>query len=157
MVSREQKRIALHEKLQLLRSITNSHASSKSSIIIDASKYIEKLKKKVEGLNIQDMATAQTSTDPNHLPMVTVETLGKGFVVNVISSKRCHGLLVYILEAFEEIHLNVKDARVSCAETFRFQALGEVNEEQDEHIDVEAVEEAMGQAIKNWNQSSDQQ
>ncbi|CAL0304728.1 unnamed protein product [Lupinus luteus] len=156
MVSREQKRIALHEKLQLLRSITNSHASSKSSIIIDASKYIEKLKKKVDGLNMQDMATAQASTDPNHLPMVKVETLGKGFVVNVISSKRCPGLLVYILEAFEEIHLNVKDARVSCAETFRFQALGE-NEEQDEHIDVEAVEEAMEQAIKNWNESSDQQ
>ncbi|XP_019436103.1 PREDICTED: uncharacterized protein LOC109342614 [Lupinus angustifolius] len=155
MVSREQKRTALHEKLQLLRSITNSHASSKTSIINDASKYIEKLKKKVERLN-QDMATAETSSDQNSLPMVTVETLGKGFLVNVISANSCPGLLVSILEAFEEINLNVVDARVSCADTFRFQAIGE-NEEQGDGIDVEAVEQTVTQAIKNWNKSSDQQ
>ncbi|CAL0327932.1 unnamed protein product [Lupinus luteus] len=157
MVSREQKRTSLHEKLQILRSITNSHASSKTSIIKDASKYIEKLKKKVGRLN-QDMdTTAQTSSsDQNPLPMVTVETLGKGFVVNVISANSCPGLLVSILEAFEEINLNVLDARVSCADTFRFQAIGQ-NEEQGDGIDVEAVEQAMGQAIKNWNESTDQQ
>ncbi|KAK7281069.1 hypothetical protein RIF29_08735 [Crotalaria pallida] len=156
MVSREQKRTtALHEKLQLLRSVTNSHASSKTSIITDASKYIEKLKKKVERLN-QDMSTAESSTDQNPLPMVTVETLGKGFVVNVISANSCPGLLVYILEAFEEICLNVLDARVSCTDTFRFQAIGE-NEEQGEGIDEQAVEQAVGQAIKKWSESFDQQ
>ncbi|OIW15091.1 hypothetical protein TanjilG_08578 [Lupinus angustifolius] len=72
------------------------------------------------------MATAETSSDQNSLPMVTVETLGKGFLVNVISANSCPGLLVSILEAFEEINLNVVDARVSCADTFRFQAIGEV-------------------------------
>ncbi|KAF1864392.1 hypothetical protein Lal_00022050 [Lupinus albus] len=156
MVSREQKRTTtMHEKLQLLRSITNSHASSKTSILNDASKYIEKLKKKVERLN-QDMATAQTSSDQNSLPMVTVETLGKGFIVNVMSENSCPGLLVSILEAFEEINLNVLDARVSCADTFRFQAIAE-NEEEGEGVDVEGVEQAVEQAIKNWNESIDQQ
>jgi len=41
----------------------------KTSIIIDASKYIQELKQKVEELN-QDLANAQTSTDQNTLPMV---------------------------------------------------------------------------------------
>lgn len=41
----------------------------KTSIIIDASKYIEELKQKVERLN-QHVANAQTSSDQNTLPMV---------------------------------------------------------------------------------------
>lgn len=55
---------------------------------------------------------------------VTVETLEKGFLINVISSKSCPGLLVPILEAFEEMGLTVIEARVSCTDTFRFQAVG---------------------------------
>ncbi|XP_027336908.1 uncharacterized protein LOC113850541 [Abrus precatorius] len=149
MVSREQKRAALHEKLQLLRSITNSHALNKTSIIIDASKYIEELKQKVERLN-QDIANAQTSNDQNSFPMVTVETLEKGFLINVFSTKSCPGLLVSILETFEEMGLNVLEARVTCSDTFRFQAVGGENEER---IDAQAVKQAMGQAIKNWSES----
>ncbi|MED6136318.1 hypothetical protein PIB30_054961 [Stylosanthes scabra] len=159
MVSREQKREALlHEKLQLLRSITNSHAVNKTSIIIDASKYIEELKEKVERLN-QEIASAETSNHPN-LPMVTVETLEKGFMINVFSGRSCHhqGLLVSILEAFEEMGLTVLEARVSCTDTFRFQAVGGgENDEQGETIDAQAVKQAVGQAIKNWSQQSDDQ
>ncbi|XVF57882.1 hypothetical protein PTKIN_Ptkin07bG0018200 [Pterospermum kingtungense] len=127
MVSRENKRASLHEKLQLLRSITNSHAMNKTSIIVEASKYIEGLKQKVERLT-QDIAAAQSSNDQNPLPMeVTVETLEKGFLINVFSDKSCPGLLVSILEAFEEMGLNVHEARVSCTESFRLHAVGEVN------------------------------
>ncbi|MBA0879821.1 hypothetical protein Goshw_025195 [Gossypium schwendimanii] len=115
MVSREHKRAALHEKLQLLRSITNSHAVNKTTIIVDASKYIEELKQKVERLN-QDISAAQTSNDQNPLPMVTVETLEKGFLINVFSEKSCPGLLVSLLEAFEELGLNILEARVSCTD-----------------------------------------
>lgn len=42
---------------------------NKTSIIIDASKYIEELKQKVGRLN-QEIATAETSSDLNPLPMV---------------------------------------------------------------------------------------
>ncbi|XP_007031707.2 PREDICTED: transcription factor SCREAM2 isoform X1 [Theobroma cacao] len=157
MVSREHKRAALHEKLQLLRSITNSHALNKTSIIVDASKYIEELKQKVERLN-EDIAAAQTSNHQNPLPVqVTVETLEKGFLINVFSEKSCPGLLVSILEAFEELGLNVLEARVSCTDSFRLQAVGGENEEQSETIDAQVVKQAVLQAIRNWSESTDQQ
>ncbi|KAJ1426305.1 Helix-loop-helix DNA-binding domain superfamily [Sesbania bispinosa] len=155
MVSKEQKRAALHEKLQLLRSITNSHALNKTSIIIDASRYIEKLKQKVERLN-QEIASAETSSVHNPLPMVTVETLEKGFLINVFSAKCCPGLLVSVLEVFEEMRLTVLEARVSCTDTFRFQAVGGENEEEGEtSLDAQAVEQAVIQAIKNWSENAD--
>ncbi|XP_062156961.1 transcription factor SCREAM2-like isoform X2 [Alnus glutinosa] len=156
MVSREHKKAALHEKLQLLRSITNSHALNQTSIIVDASKYIEELKRKVEILN-QDIATAQSSSDhPNPMPGVMVEALEKGFLINVLSEKSCPGLLVSILEAFEELGLNVLEARVSCADNFRLQAVGGDNEEQAESIDAQVVKQAVVQAIKNWSGSTEQ-
>ncbi|KAB2084836.1 Transcription factor bHLH61 -like protein [Gossypium arboreum] len=157
MVSREHKRAGLHEKLQLLRSITNSHAMNKASIIVDASKYIEELKQKVERLN-QDITAAQTSNNRNPLPMqVTVETLEKGFLINIFSEKSCPGLLVSVLEAFQDLGLNVLEARVSCTDSFRFQAVGGENEEQSEYIDAQVVKQAVLQAIKNWSESSDEQ
>ncbi|KAF8402532.1 hypothetical protein HHK36_010617 [Tetracentron sinense] len=156
MVSREQKRAALYEKLQLLRSVTNSHALNKTSIIVDASKYIKELKQKVERLN-QDVATGQSSTDPNPLPVVTVETQGKGFLINVFSEKSCPGLLVSILEAFEELGLNVLEARVSCTDSFRLEAVGGEDQGLVEIIDAQVVKQAVLQAIKNWSESSEQE
>ncbi|GMI99109.1 hypothetical protein like AT2G40435 [Hibiscus trionum] len=156
MVSREHKRAALHEKLQLLSSITNSHAVNKTTIILDASKYIEELKQKVERLN-QDISAAQSSNHQNPLPMVTVETLEKGFLINVFSEKSCPGLLVSLLEAFEELGLNILEATVSCTDSFRLQAVGGENEEQNESIDAQVVKQAVLEAIKNWSESSDQQ
>ncbi|KAK4273765.1 hypothetical protein QN277_017098 [Acacia crassicarpa] len=154
MVSKEQshKRAVLHEKLQLLRSTTNSHALNRTAILMDASKYLAELKQKVERLN-QDIATAQTSSDQNPLPTVTVETLEKGFLVDVFAAKTCPGLLVSILEAFEGMGLSVLEARVSCADTFRFQAVGG-EEEEGVNMDAGAVKEVVGQAIKKWRETS---
>ncbi|KAF3962517.1 hypothetical protein ACB098_06G134300 [Castanea mollissima] len=154
MVSREHKRAALHEKLQLLRSITNSHALNDNSIIIDASKYIQELKQKVERLN-HDITTARTSSDQNPSPVVTVTTLEKGYLINVLSEKSCPGLLVSILEAFEELGLTVLEARVSCADSFRLKAVGGEDEEQGESIDAQVVKQAVVQAIKNWSESTE--
>lgn len=55
---------------------------------------------------------------------VTVENLEKGFLINVYSAKSCPGLLVPILEVLEEKGLDVIEARVSCSDTFQFQAVG---------------------------------
>ncbi|KAF5939767.1 hypothetical protein HYC85_024026 [Camellia sinensis] len=98
---------------------------NKTSIIVDASKYIEELKGKVERLS-QDVASSQSSNGQNSLPMqVTVETLEKGFLINVFSEeKKCPGLLVTILKAFEELGLDVLDANVSCSDNFRLEAVG---------------------------------
>ncbi|KAL3834779.1 hypothetical protein ACJIZ3_009515 [Penstemon smallii] len=155
MVSREHKREALlHDKLQLLRSITNSHAMNESSIVVDASNYIKDLKQKVERLN-QDIAAAgsqTSSTNHNAWPQVTVKTLEKGFLVNVQSGNTCPGLLVFILETFEELGLSVLEARVSCVNSFHLQALGGDNEEDEEIMDAQMVKRAILNAIKNWSE-----
>lgn len=55
---------------------------------------------------------------------VVVESLETGFLVNIYSHKNCPGLLVSVLEAFDELGLNVMEARVSCADSFRLEAFG---------------------------------
>ncbi|KAH7548262.1 hypothetical protein JRO89_XS14G0090800 [Xanthoceras sorbifolium] len=86
---------------------------------------------------------------------VTVETLEKGFLINVFSKKSCPGLLVSILEAFEDLGLNVLEARVSCTDTFSLQAVGGENEEQSsESMDAQVVKQAILQAIRNWSEST---
>ncbi|KAJ0978476.1 hypothetical protein J5N97_013950 [Dioscorea zingiberensis] len=151
MVSRELKGAALHEKLQLLRSVTKSHALNKASIIADASKYIQELQQKVERLN-QEITSAQIEEE-TPMPVVNVETLNKGFLINVLSEKSCPGLLVSILEAFEELGLTVLEARVSCDDTFHLEAVGE-NEmaSMDSHV----MKQAVLQAIKDCYESSEQ-
>ena len=55
---------------------------------------------------------------------VTVKTLEKGFLINVFCDKNRPGLLVSVLEAFEELGLEVLDASISCADSFRLEAVG---------------------------------
>uniref|UniRef100_A0A7N0ZXK8 Plant bHLH transcription factor ACT-like domain-containing protein n=1 Tax=Kalanchoe fedtschenkoi TaxID=63787 RepID=A0A7N0ZXK8_KALFE len=156
MVSKERKRAILHERLQLLRSITNSHAQSNTSIIVDASNYIEELKNKVEQLN-QELANPQSSSS-YQLPVVQVETLMNGYQVNVYSDKSCPGLLVYILEVFEELGLTVLEARASCSDSFHLEAIGgEQSDEQCRKIDAKKVKHATLRAIENWRQINQQE
>ncbi|GAB4827670.1 hypothetical protein Ancab_034555 [Ancistrocladus abbreviatus] len=155
MVSREHQRAGgLHENLQLLRSITNSRALNDASIILDASKYIEELKDKVERLN-QDITTAQSSTNPEPLPMVTVEMIEKGFLVKVYSERSSPGMLVSMLEAFEALSLDVTEARVSCEDSFQLEGVGTQGEEAGEAIDAEVVRQTLLQAIEH-GRGSDQ-
>ncbi|KAG5600162.1 hypothetical protein H5410_031532 [Solanum commersonii] len=159
MVSREQKRASvLHDKLQLLRSITKSHALSDSSIIVDASKYIQELKHKVERLNEDITTTTTPQTNSNNKtsswPQIEVETLEKGFLVNVYSERSCPGLLVSILQVLEDLGLNVLEARVSCTDTFRLQAFG--GEDEEAMNNAQVVTEAIFEAIKNWSESKEQ-
>ncbi|XP_073275159.1 uncharacterized protein [Primulina huaijiensis] len=96
-----------------------------ASIVVDASKYIKKLKERVEKLN-KEVAVLQSSNDQKKsLPSVKVETLEKGFRIKVFSEKTCPGLLVAVLEAFEELGLEVLDATVSCAHNFSLEAISE--------------------------------
>ncbi|KAG5550728.1 hypothetical protein RHGRI_015620 [Rhododendron griersonianum] len=153
MSSRERKKEALYKKLKQLRSVTHSTAVNKTSIIVDASKYIEELKEKVEQLN-QAIAPSPSSSDQNSLPMVSVETLEKGFLINVFSQKDCPGLLVTILEAFEELGLDVLDASVSCSDNFRLEAVGGENQGQEDSIDAQVVKQGVLEAIKKWSENN---
>ncbi|XP_061368516.1 transcription factor SCREAM2-like [Gastrolobium bilobum] len=147
MASRE-RREALQHKLQQLRDVTNSSSVNKASIIVDASKYIEELKQKVEGLNTELGIGESSTTQIDQLPMVTVKTLEKGFLINVFLEKNCPGMLVSILEAFEELGHDVLDATVSCEDTFQLEAVGGESHENDS-IDAQVVKQAVLQAIKN--------
>ncbi|RRT70525.1 hypothetical protein B296_00021489 [Ensete ventricosum] len=153
MVSREHKRAALHEKLQLLRSLTNSHALRKSSIILDASKYIEELKQKVHRLN-QEIESAHSTVRDNPLPFVTVETLKKGLLINVFSEKSCPGLLVAVLEAIDSLGVSVVEAKASCTNAFFLELFG--GENQGESVDAQVVKEAVLHAVRSFHGSSDE-
>ncbi|XP_059669813.1 transcription factor SCREAM2-like isoform X2 [Cornus florida] len=149
--SKGKKKAVLYEQL---RSATNSSAVNKTSIIVDASKYIQELKEKVDRLNQEVGATSRISTHyQNPLPMVTVETLERGFLINVFSQKNCPGLLVSILETFEELGLDVINATVSCSDCFQLEAVGGENQGQDDSIDAQVVKQAVLQAIRNWSEN----
>ncbi|KAD1040244.1 hypothetical protein R6Q59_014340 [Mikania micrantha] len=156
MVSRKHKKDVLHEKLQVLRSITNSHAKNDSSIIQDASKYIEELKQKVEILN-HEIASGPSSSYQNSWPVVTVEAVEKGIQVIMYSERSCPGLLVFVLKVFEELSLNVLEARVSCTGSFHLEALGVESEQNGESIDAHIVKQTILHAIQNWRENNDNQ
>ncbi|XP_011019032.1 PREDICTED: transcription factor SCREAM2-like isoform X1 [Populus euphratica] len=145
MSSKKKKKAALYEKL---RAATNSNAMNKTSIIVDASKYIGELKKKVDRLNHEIGTSSTPQNSLSAVRQVTVETLEKGFLINVFSGKNCPGLLVSILEAFEELGLDVLDARVSCEDNFQLEAIGG---DQNQGHDAQVVKQAVLQAIHNWN------
>ncbi|CAL9046380.1 unnamed protein product [Musa banksii] len=144
MTTREQKKGVLHERLQLLRSVANSSAVRSASIIVDALKYIEELKQNIEACK-RDLA------EESCLPMVTVKTLEKGFLINVFCDKNRPGLLVSVLEAFEELGLEVLDASISCADSFRLEAVG--GEPQNESVDAQMVRQVVVQAVKKCAES----
>ncbi|KAF0928075.1 hypothetical protein E2562_037667 [Oryza meyeriana var. granulata] len=146
MVSREQKRASLHEKLQILRTLTHSHAVNKMSIISDASTYIKDLKQKIAALNKELACEQNPNICEEPSPLVRVQVLEKGFLINVLMDKSSPGLLASILEAFDELGLTVIQARASCSSSFRLEAVG--GEEADGVIDAHAVELAVIQAIK---------
>ncbi|KAL0375420.1 UNVERIFIED_CONTAM: hypothetical protein Sradi_3457700 [Sesamum radiatum] len=150
MGSKDGNKGSLYQKLEHLRSATNSAAVNRASIVVDASRYIQELKERVEKLN-QDIATLQTSNQQSSLPAVKVETLEKGFLINVFSERNCPGLLVSILEAFEDLGLEVLDARVSCSDAFRLEAVSDQNEGQSDSIDAQVVKQAVLQAIRIWS------
>ncbi|KAJ1699063.1 hypothetical protein LUZ63_007575 [Rhynchospora breviuscula] len=149
MVSREHKKAGLREQLQLLRSVTHSNAVDKTSILGDAARYIEELKQKVVKLN-QEIAHAQSAVKQTTMPKVTVQTLGTGFLIKVVSIKNMPGLLVSVLEAFEELGLHVLEARASCADSFRLEAVG--GENQETYVDAHLVKEAVLQAIRKCSE-----
>lgn len=55
---------------------------------------------------------------------VRVQVLDKGFLINVFMDKSSPGLLSSILQAFDELGLTVIEARASCSNSFRLEAVG---------------------------------
>ncbi|XP_059637257.1 uncharacterized protein LOC132279323 [Cornus florida] len=138
MASRLQNRVALRRKLHILKRLTNSKSVKRSSIILDAFLYIYKLKLKVEAIKREYLRLMK------HMQEVKVEKLGEGFLVKV-TSKKGEDVLVSILEAFDEMGLNVLQARVSCNYFFGMEA---IVGPQHQGIDARDVTQALVKAIE---------
>ncbi|CAI9783767.1 unnamed protein product [Fraxinus pennsylvanica] len=113
-----QRRMALRRKLHILKTLTNSKSVKKSSIIMDAFLYIYKLKLQVEAIQREYQYLI------NHIQEVKVEKDGTRYVVRV-TCKNGQDLLVSIIEAFEEMNLNVLEARVTTKHFFGMEAIAE--------------------------------
>ncbi|KAL0544804.1 hypothetical protein IC582_019929 [Cucumis melo] len=87
--------------------------------------------------------------------VVNVESVERGFLINVFLERNSPGLLVRILEAFEKLGLGVLDADISCSDCFQLQAVGEENEGR-KIIKAQVVKNAVKQAIKEWSESDGQ-
>ncbi|KAF7833822.1 uncharacterized protein G2W53_016155 [Senna tora] len=76
----------------------------------------------------------------------------------VVSERSCEGLLILILEAIEEVGLDVVEARVSCVHAFSLQVVAvgvgvgtkKDNEEAHDDVDAQLVHQIVFQAIQNW-------
>ncbi|XP_058095529.1 uncharacterized protein LOC131240970 [Magnolia sinica] len=146
MVSRSQRKLALRRKLRVLRSLTSSKSLRRKSVIMDALDYIKELKLKVEMLNNAYKNLVNQIQVPTE---VKVERSEKGFVVRVLCSKG-RDLLVRILEAFDQMGLNVLQARVSCNNSsFCMEAIGEEEEVERERLDVRVVKQALLKALES--------
>ncbi|PUZ62704.1 hypothetical protein GQ55_3G006900 [Panicum hallii var. hallii] len=170
------------KKLQLLRSVTKSNVANKTSILVDASKYIKELKDKVEeaaaASSAADTDSSSSSSSGSAMAAATVRTYmsvssvdldnsnsscRRGFRINVSMERTRPGLLVSVLEAFEDLGLDVLDADVSCADdtAFRLQALGSGQGQQQGggsgSVDEQKVRQAVLQAIsKCMNDDGDE-
>ncbi|WVZ83693.1 hypothetical protein U9M48_030814 [Paspalum notatum var. saurae] len=132
--------------------------ADKTSILEDASKYIKELKDKVQEAAAASQADSTTSCGSAMAATVSVSSVdvldssSRRFRINVSMERGRPGLLVSVLEAFEDLGLNVLNAYVSCADAaaFRLQALGSCHQGQRQGeviVDDQVVCQAVLQAI----------
>uniref|UniRef100_A0A0A9E7Q3 Plant bHLH transcription factor ACT-like domain-containing protein n=1 Tax=Arundo donax TaxID=35708 RepID=A0A0A9E7Q3_ARUDO len=81
----------------------------------------------------------------------------RGFRINVSMERSRPGLLVSVLEAFEELGLDVLDADVSCDDdtAFRLEALGSGQGQEGASVDEQVVRQAVLQAISKCMDDDD--
>ncbi|GLT54858.1 hypothetical protein SLA2020_280210 [Shorea laevis] len=137
MDSMLRKRIALRRKMHIVR----AHTISKSlKLKLEAFKreYSNLMAIKREYLKLM-----QQMKMPNKV--VEVQKVGQGFHVRVNCEKGTDRL-VTILEAFDEMGLNVQQARVSCSNVFALEAIAAAA--QDHALDVKEVTKALLRTIE---------
>ncbi|PKA50573.1 hypothetical protein AXF42_Ash013788 [Apostasia shenzhenica] len=83
--------------------------------------------------------------DPSSL--VSVEAVERGFQVEVTMEKNHPDLLAFVLEAFEDLGLEVQEANASCTDKFDLNAV--LSQNQNESVDAAMVKEKVLQAIEN--------
>ncbi|XP_057420701.1 uncharacterized protein LOC130714772 [Lotus japonicus] len=152
MACKVQKRVSLRRKLHILRVLINSNHASRTSTAKSTLLQIYKLKFALETIKREYenlLATRRECTSRlNHVKEnkdVKVEKISDGtFVVRITCEEKGSDKLVAILEAFEEMSMNVEQARVSCENGFSLEAIAVA---EDKTIEVRDVTEALLKAI----------
>ncbi|XP_062011233.1 uncharacterized protein LOC133727852 [Rosa rugosa] len=150
------KRLPLRRKLQTQRSLTRRKSIKKSSIVMDAMLHIYLLKLKLEAAHKEclDLMAIKTKyldlIKHLHVPEeVKVEKIEEGFHVRVTCEK-AEDTLVSILEAFDEMGLNILQAKVSCNSYFSMEAIAaHVAQNQEYKLDVTDVTQAIIKATRS--------
>ncbi|KAL1165841.1 hypothetical protein V6Z11_A06G155700 [Gossypium hirsutum] len=130
MAKKVQRRAASRRKLQLLRTLTNSKSVRRRSIILNVLLHFHKLKVKLEEIQreYQNLMAIRNEYFNllKHIQIpkeVKVEKLGEDQFVVKVRCNRGGDKLVSIVEAFEELGLNVVRARVCCNHFFSMEAI----------------------------------
>ncbi|KAF3971735.1 hypothetical protein ACB098_05G107700 [Castanea mollissima] len=149
MASKLQKRIAMRRKIHILRAQAKSSKSVKRSFINTAALlHIYKLILKLEAIKREYLNLMATKREylklMKNMQDVEVQKLREGFLVKV-NCEKGEDRLVRILEALDEMGLNVQQARVSCNKRFEMEAIAVA---QDQALDVKEVTEALLGALK---------
>ncbi|OEL15571.1 hypothetical protein BAE44_0023410 [Dichanthelium oligosanthes] len=146
--------------------------ANNTSILLDASKYIKELKDRVEAAAAAspEADSSSSSSTPGSAMAATVSVSSveldsnsscrRGFRINVSMERSRPGLLASVLEAFEDLGLDVLDADASCADdtAFRLQALGSGGQGQQAgvSVDEQMVRQAVLQAISKCMDDGDE-
>ncbi|WVZ23297.1 hypothetical protein V8G54_001841 [Vigna mungo] len=151
MACRVQKRISLRRKLHILRVLTNSYSAKRTSIANTTILRLYKLKLALETLkrHYENLLAAREDHINllNHVKEnkdVKIEKVRAGTFMVKVTCEKGSNKLVGILEAFDEMRLNVQQAKVSCENGFSLEAIVVA---EDQTLDVKDVTEALLKAI----------
>ncbi|KAL6567349.1 hypothetical protein OROGR_001017 [Orobanche gracilis] len=131
------RRMAMHKKLRILRTLSKSKSVKKSSIIMDAFLYIYKLRLQVEAIQKEYQELV------NHVQEVRVEKVGTEYLSVRITCKKGEKLLVSILVAFEEMNASILQARVTGKHFFGMEAIVKAD------LDASALNQAILKIIQS--------
>ncbi|MED6216440.1 hypothetical protein PIB30_007784 [Stylosanthes scabra] len=155
MACRVQRRISLRRKLHILRALANSNSlkGKRGSIPKSSIVYIYKLKVALESIKREYENILKDVKEKNKEEVVKVEKVkGGGRFVVRIKCEKGGEKLVSVLEAFEEMGVNVENAKVSCEGGFRMEAIVAVAEHDQSVVDVTHITEALLKAIATTTQ-----
>ncbi|KAK8580587.1 hypothetical protein V6N13_143667 [Hibiscus sabdariffa] len=152
MVTKLQRRTTSRRKLQFLSTLYNSKSVKRRSIVLNVLLHCHKLKLKLEKIHreYQNLMAIRNQYFSllKHVQIpkqVKVEKVGEEFVVKV-SCNKGGDKLVSILEAFEEVGLNVVEAKVCCTHFFAMEATAVAQHQQT--TDIKDVTQAILKAIE---------
>ncbi|PPD73544.1 hypothetical protein GOBAR_DD29517 [Gossypium barbadense] len=152
MATKLQRRTASLRKLHLLQTLNKPKSVKRSCSIINVLLHFYELKVKLEEIQREYQNLLKNIRIPQEVKVEKIS--GEQFVVRVACNKG-GDKLVSILEVFDELGLNVVQARVSCRHFFSMEAIIGVGQDQ-KTSDMKDITDAVLKAIDE-KQSGEQE